>query len=109
MNLYLFSQGYIRHHYLMIKQGYPAITVDHSFLTQAKDILGRGIWLWQDKRPKQAVSLSPGLFKANAGDFSGSRMNLVVVVAVHFLFQDRANFFNGGQFLQGTSPDYPIL
>jgi len=51
----------------------------------------------------------PGVIEANAGDLTGSGVDLVVVVAIDFVVQDAPNFFQIGDVLQSTSADNAVL
>ena len=64
---------------------------------------------WQDKRSEEAVAFFPGFLKANARDFPGSGMDLVVIVAVDLLFQHRADFFDSCQLLYSAGSDNAVL
>jgi len=47
--------------------------------------------------------------EAVAGDFSGRGVNLMMVVPLHFVLQDRSDILEGGQFVQGTRANQAIL
>ena len=79
----------------VVEQGYPTITVDDSGLAQAKDVLGRGVGLGQGERAEQAIAILPCSGEADAGNLFGSGVDLVVVVAVDFFLEHRANIFHG--------------
>ena len=66
MGLDFFSQGYVGHHYFVVEQRYPAVTIDPPRLPKAEDVFGGGVGLWQDKRSEKAIAFFPGFLKANA-------------------------------------------
>ena len=78
----------------VIEQRDSSIAVDDSGLAQAKDVLGRSVGLGQGERAKQAIAIFLGSLEADAGNLFGSGVDLVVVVAVYFLLQDKPNIFD---------------
>ena len=99
----VFIKGHIGHLNAIAEQGDASVAIDESRRSQAKHILGRGVGLGQEEGTEQ-VALGPsGFLGSNAGDLFGRGMGLMVVVAMHLLFQDGANLFHGGDLLQDKS------
>jgi hypothetical protein len=79
----------------VVGQGNSSVAIDDSGLTQAKDIFGRCVRLGQGERAEKAIALFLGFVEADAGNLFGRGMDLVVVVAVHFLLENGTNLFHG--------------
>lgn len=94
---------------LVVEERNPSIAVDHPGLSQAKDVLGRRVRFGQGEGAEQAVSCSPGFLEADAGDLLGGGVDLMIVVAIDLLSQDRAGFFKGGDVLIDTRSDNSVL
>ena len=77
----------------VVEERDSSIAIDDSGLAQAEDVLGRSVGLGQGERAEQAIAISLGSLEADAGNLFGSRMDLVVVVAVYFFPKDRTHLF----------------
>ena len=99
----------IRYFDLMVEERNPPIAVDHPGFSQAKNVLGRRVWVRQEEGAEEAVPCSPGFLEADAGDLLGSGVDLMIVVAIDLLSQDRAGFFKGGDILVDARSDNAVL
>ena len=77
----------------VVEERDSSIAIDDSGLAQAEDVLGRRVGLGQGERAEQAIAIFVGSVEADAWNLFGSGVDLVVIVAVHFLLKDRTNFF----------------
>ena len=94
---------------LVVEQRNPPVAVDHPGLPQAEHVLDRRIWFGQGEGTEEAVPCGPGFLKADAGDLLGSGVDLMIVVAIDLLSQDRTGFFKGGDVLIDTRSDNSVL
>jgi hypothetical protein len=109
VNFNFFVKLYIGDFDGVIEQGDPSIPVDDSGLTQAKDVLERGVGFGQGKGAEEAVAISPGSVEADAGDLFGGGVDLMVIVAVYFFLQDKTNIFNSRDVFQSTGTNDAVL
>jgi hypothetical protein len=65
--------------------------------------------LRQSKGAEEADAGFSSMIKPQAGDLAGDGVDLVVVVAVDFIAQDAADFFQVGKLFQGAGTDNTIL
>ena len=105
----LFLKGDVWDLDLMGEEGDLAVSVDYSGLVEAEDVFGQEVGFGEHEGAEERVPCPFGLFEADAGDFFGSGVDLVVVVAVHFVFEHGAHFFRGGEFLEGAGSDDAVL
>ena len=99
----------IRDFDLVVEERNLPIAVDHPGLSQAKDVLGRRVWFGQGEGTEQAVACSPGFLEADAGNLLGDGVDLMIVVAIDLVSQDRSSFFKGGDVLIDTRSDNSVL
>jgi len=93
----------------VVEQGDAAIAIDGASVSEAEDVFGGSIRLGQGEAAEEAVAGLFGAGKTDRGDFSGGRMDLVIIVALDFFVQDRASVRQGGDVFQGAGADNPIL
>lgn len=58
---------------------------------------------WEERRVERGTSLSDSLVQAQSAHLAGDRVDLVVVVAIHFFAQDSSHLFQPTPFLQCES------
>jgi len=71
--------------------------------------LDRVIGFGDGEFAKEVISGLSCLCEADVGDFTCRGVELMVVIAMDFVSEDRANFFQGGEFFIDTGPNDPIL
>ena len=75
----------------------------------AENILGGGVRLGQGEGSEEAVAILASMFKAQAGDLTGGGVDLMVVVTVELIPQDRADLIQGSQLFESAGTDNAIL
>jgi len=93
----------------MVEERDTPVTIDHSLFAQAEDVVGRSVGFADGEGTKETIASSLCGFEPDSGDFSCCGVDLLVVVAIDFVFQDRADFFDGGEFFIGTGAHDAIL
>ena len=93
----------------MSSEGDLAIPICGASIAQTKDILGGGKGFGYSEGTEERAVFVVCLFKTHSRNFSGGGMDLVVIVAMDFFAQDRTCVAQGGNVLQRTGADKPIL
>jgi hypothetical protein len=96
VELDIFSQGHFGYFNTFVKHRNSSISIDDARIPQAENIFERGIWFGEYKGAKQAITKLFGLCKTNGGNFTRSRMNLVVIITFDFVLQDAADILQAG-------------
>ena len=93
----------------MSSEGDLAISICGAGIAQTKDILGGSKGFGHNEGTEERAVFVVCLFKTHSRNFSGGGMDLVVIVAMDFFAQDGTGIGQGGNVLQRTGTDEPIL
>ena len=80
----------------MMEKRDSSIGIDHSGGAQAEHILGEGEWFRDGEGAKKGIAWFQSLLESDFRDFTGSGVDLMVVIAIDFVFEHTARFIDGG-------------
>ena len=92
-----------------VMERYFSVGTGNAFQSQAKDVFGREERRFDGELSEERFALFKGVFQPEIGNLLGGGMNLVIVVALYFLFKDFFGWSNFIDILPDTGSDQMIL